>query len=193
MSVNKAQEGLTGKLEEAKKNGNKNGLKIDGKWYLGSAKVFDYASEKLIDKPVVVKGTFDDGTISMLAFNKPQGGGNSGGGKGGWKGNGGGKSFPKKDDDYALGQQVGNAITNAATICGAGTSVEDLFTVAEQIIVKGNALKEKIKSGKLSASAASSSPAKQEASGFEDDSASGDDGFSGDFGDNGFDDEPPFA
>lgn len=193
--VQKASEGVKGKLEEAKVNGGKNGLKIAGSWYLASERVYGFASEKLVGKPVIVEGE-KDGVITMLKYHKTENSGSFGGGKGkgGFGGKGGG--FQKKDDDYALGQQVGNAITNAATICGAGTSVEDLFKVAEQIIIGGNALKEKIKAGKLGAESSSSKPAskpKQEAS-FEEESSNDSGGFddSGFSGEDSFDDDIPW-
>lgn len=191
--VQKASEGVKGKLEEAKVNGGKNGLKIAGNWYLASERVYGFASEKLVGKPVIVEGE-KDGVITMLKYHKTENSGGNKGSYGGGKGKGGG--FQKKDDDYALGQQVGNAITNAATICGAGTSVEDLFKVAEQIIIGGNALKEKIKAGKLGAESSSSKPAsqpKQEAS-FEEESSNDSGGFddSGFSGEDSFDDDIPW-
>lgn len=153
---------VTGKLEAVSVE--KQGVKIDNKWYKCSAQVATYANEKLIGKNVEIAGQQGD-TITMLkaVWNK---GGSQGGGNKSYNNNN--KSFPKKDDDYALGQQVGNAITNAATICGPGTSVADLFNVAEQIIVGGNALKEKIKAGTIgkakAAPAAAQAPAQEEPS-----------------------------
>lgn len=154
MGIERATKGLTGTVKQAKENNGKLGLNIDGKWYIASKKVFEYASQNLVGKEVEVTGVYDDsGAIAMLKAKggaKPSGGG-KGGGRGGY---GGGKSDP----DYALGQQVGNAITNAATILGAGASVEQLGKAARQIILLGNTLKEEIKAGKISATKATSQP-----------------------------------
>lgn len=56
-------------------------------------------------------------------------------------------TYTKKDDDYSLGQQVGNALTNAAATLGGKATIAQLEQRAYEIILLGNRLKEKIKSG----------------------------------------------
>lgn len=58
-----------------------------------------------------------------------------------------GKSYPKKDDDYNTGQQVGNALTNAAATLGGKATVKQLEERAWEIILAGNRLKERLKKG----------------------------------------------
>lgn len=52
-----------------------------------------------------------------------------------------------KNDDYNIGQQVGNALTNAAATLGGKATVKQLEERAWDIVLAGNRLKERIKKG----------------------------------------------